>query len=51
MREIAWLAGIGVGNIYNYFKNKDELFREVISPVLCAFESFFRRITEVVRMY
>ena len=38
MREIAWLAGIGVGNIYNYFKNKDELFREVISPVLCAFE-------------
>ena len=24
MREIAGLAGIGVGNIYNYFANKDE---------------------------
>lgn len=29
MREIAGLAGVGVGNIYNYFTNKDELFREV----------------------
>ena len=29
MREIAVLAGVGVGNIYNYFTNKDELFREV----------------------
>ena len=28
MREIAVLAGVGVGNIYNYFTNKDELFRE-----------------------
>lgn len=34
MREIAELAGVGVGNIYNYFTNKDELFHEVVSPVL-----------------
>jgi len=27
MREIAELTGVGVGNIYNYFTNKDELFR------------------------
>ena len=27
MREIAELAGVGVGNIYNYFTNKDELFQ------------------------
>ena len=26
MREIAELAGVGVGNIYNYFTGKDELF-------------------------
>ena len=32
MREIAVLAGVGVGNIYNYFTNKDELFREVVRP-------------------
>ena len=34
MREIAELSGVGVGNIYNYFTNKDELFREVVRPVL-----------------
>ena len=28
MREIAELAGVGVGNIYNYFTGKDELFGE-----------------------
>ena len=36
MREIAELSGVGVGNIYNYFTSKDELFREVVRPVLCA---------------
>ena len=39
MREIAREAGIGVGNIYNYFPGKDELFREAVSPVLCALEA------------
>ena len=29
MREIAELAGVGVGNIYNYFASKDELIGEV----------------------
>ena len=33
MRDIAELAGVGVGNIYNYFTNKDELFREVVRLV------------------
>lgn len=27
MREIAGAVGVGVGNIYNYFTNKDELFQ------------------------
>lgn len=40
MREIAGLAGIGVGNIYNYFANKDELFCEVVRPVLYALREF-----------
>lgn len=39
MRKIAELAGVGVGNIYNYFPNKDELFREVVRPVLDALEA------------
>ena len=42
MREIAELAGIGVGNIYNYFTNKDELFREVVRPVLCVLEAMLQ---------
>ena len=42
MREIAELAEIGVGNIYNYFTNKDELFCELVRPVLCALEAMLQ---------
>lgn len=42
MREIAGLVGVGVGNIYNYFTNKDELFREVVRPVLYALETMLQ---------
>lgn len=42
MREIAKQAGIGVGNIYNYFSNKDELFRMVLRPVLHAMEAMLQ---------
>ena len=42
MREIAELSSAGVGNIYNYFTNKDELFREVVRPVLCALEAMLQ---------
>lgn len=42
MREIAGSAGIGVGNIYNYFTSKDELFREVVRPVLYALEAMLQ---------
>ena len=42
MREIAGLAGVGVGNIYNYFANKDELFRAVVRPVLYSLEAMLQ---------
>ena len=42
MREIAELAGVGVGNIYHYFTNKDELFCEVVRPVLYALEAMLQ---------
>lgn len=32
MRNIAKLSGITVGNLYRYFKNKEDLFYNVISP-------------------
>ena len=38
MRTIAKNAEVGLSNIYNYFKNKDEIFKEVLSPVLTALE-------------
>lgn len=43
MRNIASRAGIAVGNMYRYFKNKDELFYLVISP---AYNKVIKFITE-----
>ncbi|MCG6190269.1 TetR/AcrR family transcriptional regulator [Maribellus maritimus] len=39
MRSIAKNAGVGLSNIYNYFRNKDEIFREVLSGLLHAIDS------------
>lgn len=38
MRVIAKNADVGLSNIYNYFKSKDEIFREVLSALLYAFD-------------
>jgi AcrR family transcriptional regulator len=38
MRMIAKKAGVGLSNIYNYFKNKDEIFCEVLSGLLMAID-------------
>lgn len=42
LREIAEQANVGVGNIYNYFASKDELFCETVRPVLQALESMLQ---------
>lgn len=34
MRKIASIANMTVGNLYRYFKNKDELINTIIQPVL-----------------
>lgn len=39
MRAIAQKAEVGLSNIYNYFRNKDEILREVLSPLIEAFEN------------
>ena len=41
MRDIAKGAGVGVGNLYNYFSSKDHLFIEVLSPITAAFYTIF----------
>ncbi|WP_315578827.1 TetR/AcrR family transcriptional regulator [Hoylesella oralis] len=33
MREIAMDAGVGLSNIYNYFENKDRIFRTLLMPL------------------
>lgn len=43
MRGIASDTGIGVGNIYNYYKDKDALFHTVVSPVLNRFEEMLMK--------
>lgn len=37
MRTIAKKSNVGLSNIYNYFKNKDEIYIEVLSPLLNTF--------------
>ena len=38
MRTIAKKSDVGLSNIYNYFKNKDEIYIEVLSPLLNTFD-------------
>lgn len=37
MREIATDSNIGLGNIYNYFKNKDEIFKAIVQASVTRF--------------
>jgi AcrR family transcriptional regulator len=46
MRSIALSAGVTVGNLYRYFKNKDDLFQIIIQP---AFEEIYKFIDEFAR--
>jgi AcrR family transcriptional regulator len=39
MRTIAAGAGIAIGNVYRYFKNKDELFNTIVEPAYTRFTS------------
>lgn len=39
MRVIASDAGVAIGNVYRYFKNKDELFNSIVGPVYTQFTS------------
>lgn len=40
IRTISRLSGVAVGNIYNYFKNKDDILKTVLAPLLQTFESY-----------
>lgn len=38
MRQIAQEVGVGVGNLYNYYPNKDILFQAIVSPATSLLE-------------
>lgn len=43
MRNIARGANVGLSNIYNYFKNKDEIFVAVVKPAKDDLYSFIKQ--------
>ncbi|MFA8436717.1 MAG: TetR/AcrR family transcriptional regulator [Marinifilaceae bacterium] len=38
MRDIAKKAGVSLSNIYNYFRNKDEIYVQILTPLLQAID-------------
>ncbi len=38
MRAVAARSGVGLSNIYNYFRSKDALFRAVVAPAMHGLE-------------
>lgn len=46
MRDISNMSGIGLSNIYNYFKNKEEIFSCIVHPVLEAFNDILSKHNE-----
>jgi AcrR family transcriptional regulator len=43
MRVIAKASGLTVGNLYKYFKHKDDLFSSVVAPGYNIFKELFSR--------
>lgn len=43
MRMISKRSGVGLSNIYNYYKSKDEIYRTVLNPILQAFHTLCKK--------
>ncbi len=43
MRDIAKKANVTLSNIYNYFKNKDEILEVILQPFFAEMEQMFNR--------
>lgn len=43
VREIAADSNIGLGNIYNYFKSKDDIFRAIVQPTVTKFMQLYEK--------
>jgi len=47
IREMAKRAGVSIGNIYNYFPNKDAIFQELVKPAIEGISGAFRSYEEM----
>ncbi|MCX8124385.1 MAG: TetR/AcrR family transcriptional regulator [Spirochaetes bacterium] len=45
IREIAEKAGLSLGNFYNYFKNKEDLFKNLLEP-----ENILQHLSDIKQM-
>lgn len=43
MRSISKQSGVTLSNIYNYFRNKDEIYCAVLKPLLLAFDKLLKK--------
>ena len=43
MRDISKESKIGLSNIYNYFKNKDDIFKAIIQPVILQIDIMHKK--------
>ena len=48
MRKIAEDAGITTSNIYNYFENKDDVFKELLKPTIQNIENGFNFASSLI---
>ncbi|MBP1991219.1 TetR/AcrR family transcriptional regulator [Paenibacillus eucommiae] len=48
MRQIAKSAGITSGNVYRYFKNKEELFDAIVGPVHEQYAAYMQEISQEI---
>ncbi|MTI47738.1 TetR/AcrR family transcriptional regulator [Sporosalibacterium faouarense] len=46
LRRIVKNAGTTIGNFYNYFENKEELFSSIVDPAYSKFYSFINQHTD-----
>jgi len=46
MRKIALDSSVALGNVYRYYKNKDELFNTIMEPVYTEFTSLVLNISK-----
>ena len=45
MRSIAQKAGMTVGNLYRYYKNKEELYRSIVQDTLKEIKTILKNVT------